>query len=282
MEIFKKAWVDATLIAIDLETTGKYPLDAEICEMAAVKWRGGEIVETYSTLIRPIQRMSNEVIAIHNITNEMVETAPRLGDKLEEFHRFIGDGLIVAHHAPFDMGFLAWEFEKARLPLPNLPGFCTSLISRALNADVKNHRLVTLAEHFGIDSGAAHRALDDARACLHVALRYFEKLGREAKLSDIQNVQVVPLPWDRFSIDALTERDHLRTLVRALRDRREVVMVYTGGSRPGESRRVFPLGLVRQPEFDFLIATEGNADGDDVKPKRYYLDKITKVELAGY
>jgi len=224
--------------------------------------------------------MSDEVIAIHNITNEMVEEAPVLAEKLHEFHHFIGDGHILAHHAPFDMGFLAWEFEKARLSLPTFNGFCSAILSRALNANTPNHRLATLAQHFGIEAGAAHRALDDARTCLHVALRYFEQLGREAKISDLQAIQVTELPWSRFSIDALTERDHLRTLVRALRDRREVTIVYDGGSRPGQSRRVFPLGLVRQPQEDFLVATEGNGEDDDVKPKRYFLNKVSAVQLV--
>ena len=129
-------WFDSTFVAIDLETTGKYPLDAEICEMAAVKWRAGEVGDTFHSLIRPVLRMSDEVIAIHNITNEMVETAPGLHEKLAELHAFIGDGYILAHHAPFDMGFLTWEFEKAGLMLPSAPGFCTSLLSRALNANV--------------------------------------------------------------------------------------------------------------------------------------------------
>lgn len=280
MEIQKTLWCDTTFIAIDLETTGKYPLDAEICEMAAVKWRGGQVVETFQSLIKPTYPMSSEVIAIHHISNEMVETAPLLSEKLVEFHKFISDGIILAHHAPFDLGFLAWEFEKARLLFPNYPVFCTSLISRALNANVPNHRLATLAQHFNVDAGAAHRALDDAKTCLHVALAYFEKMGREAKVSDIQGIQMTALPWERFSIDALTERDHYRVLVRALRDRREVVMVYEGGSRPGESRKVFPLGLVRNPEADFLVATEGNKEGDDVKPKRYFLDKISAVHFA--
>ncbi len=278
MEILKLLWHEATFVALDLETTGKYPLDAEICEMAAVKWRGGQVVGRFQSLIRPTLRMSNEVIAIHHITNEMVETAPVLAEKLSEFHRFIGDGFVVAHHAPFDLGFLAWEFEKACLPLPTLPAFCTSLLSRNINADVSNHRLVTLAAHFGIDAGASHRALDDAQTCLQVALRYFEKLGREAKLSDLQNIQNTQLPWLRFSVEALMERDHYRTLVRALRDRREVFITYEGGSRPGQARKVFPLGLVRNPEADFLVATEGNKDGDDVKPKRYFLDKISDAK----
>lgn len=273
-------WLEATFVAIDLETSGKYPLDAEICEMAAIKWSRGEIVDTFQTLIKPSQIMSNEVIAIHNITNEMVESAPTLSEKLAEFHRFIGDGYVVAHHAPFDMGFLTWEFEKAGLSLPQRPAFCTSLLSRAINFNVPNHRLATLAAHFGISPGAAHRALDDTNTCLRVALKYFEKLGGEAKVSDIQSVQVTKLPWDRFSIEALTEREHLRTLVRALRDRREVTMVYEAGSRPGQSRKVFPLGLVRNPENDFLVATEGNKEGDDIKPKRYFLDKVSSVKFV--
>jgi DNA polymerase-3 subunit epsilon len=280
MDLLKTLWQDATFTAIDLETTGKYPLDAEICEMAAVKWRGGRIVEEYQTLIKPTLRMSDEVIAIHHITNEMVENAPAIGAKLTEFHGFIKDSFVVAHHAPFDLGFLAWEFEKARLLLPTLPVFCTSLLSRHLNANVPNHRLATLATHFKIDAGAAHRALDDARTCLQVALKYFEKMGPEAKISDLLGVQVTPLPWARFSVETLMERDHLRTLVRALRDRREVFITYMAGSRPGQSRRVFPLGLVRNPEADFLVATEGNKEGDDVKPKRYFIDKISAASMA--
>ena len=282
MEILKTPWQEATLIAIDLETTGKYPLDAEICEMAAVKWRGGQIVDTFQTLVKPVLRMSDEVIAIHNITNEMVEGAPVLADKLADFHKFISDGFILAHHAPFDLGFLAWEFEKARMMLPSNPAFCTSLLSRAINADVSNHRLATLAVHFGIEAGAAHRALDDARTCLLVALKYFEKLGAEAKLSDIFGIQNVHLPWTRFSVDSLTERDHFRTMVRALRDKREIVIVYESGSRPGEPRKVFPMGLVRNPDGDYLVATEGNNEGDDVRPKRYFLEHVSAVQMAPY
>ena len=86
MEILKTLWQDATFIAIDLETTGKYPLDAEICEMAAVKWKNGQIVEEYQTLIKPTYRMSDEVIAIHHISNEMVENAPPFEDVAHDIY----------------------------------------------------------------------------------------------------------------------------------------------------------------------------------------------------
>ncbi len=272
-------WRDATFIAIDLETTGKYPLDAEICEMAAVKWRGGQIVDTFQTLIQPIQRMSTEVIAIHNISNEMVANSPRLSEQLEGFHKFIADGFVVAHHAPFDLGFLTWEFENANLLLPSNSVFCTSLLSRAMNFNVPNHRLATLASHFSIEAGHAHRALDDAKTCLAVALKYFEKLGDEAKISDLIRIQGVDIKWSRFSIAELTERDAMRSLVRALKDKREVSLTYMGGSRPGQPRRVFPLGLVRSLDNDFLVATEGHRDDDDIKPKRYFLHQVSAVQI---
>jgi len=268
-------WRESTFISIDLETTGKYPLDAEICEMAAVKWRAGQIVGTFQTLIKPTHRMSTEVIAIHNITNEMVESAPKLADKLGEFHGFIGDGFVLAHHAPFDLGFLSWDFEKARLPLPSHPAFCTSLLSRALNFNVANHRMPTLIEHFKLPPVQLHRAMDDAQVALQIALKYFEKVGDGASVRDIQNVQSVELTWPRFSIEALYEREHFRLLVRAVSEKREVMITYDSGSKPGQARKVHPWGIVRSIDGDFLVATD--AHRDDPHPKRFYLAHISAV-----
>lgn len=273
-------WKDATFIAIDLETSGKYPLDAEICEMAALKWQGGQVIETFQSLVRPTRQMGEECISIHHITNEMVENSPRIGEKIQDFYNFIKDGYIIAHHSPFDMGFLAWEFEKARLPLPTNPVFCTSLISQAINYNTANHRLATLAEYFKIEAGAAHRAFDDAKTCLNVALKFFEKLGDEATVSDLFNAQQTALLWPRYSIEALMERDHFRTMIRAVVDKLELIITYESGSRPGEPRKVYPMGIVRSLNGDFLVATEGNKDGDETHPKRYFLEHISKATLA--
>ena len=276
MENLNIPWTEATFVAIDLETTGKYPLDAEICEMAAVKWRQGQIVETFQTLIKPIQPMSQAVIAIHNITNEMVADAPLLHEKLADFHKFISGAWLIAHHAPFDMGFLSWEFERARLALPVQPVVCTSLLSRSVITGTSDHRLATLARHFTIQAGVAHRALDDSKTCLAVALKCFETVGPGSTLSEVFDAQTVRLLWNNFSIEVLTEKEILRCLVRATIDKREVYLTYDGGSRPGQIRRVFPLGLVRNPEGDFLVATEG----DEVQTKRYFLNKVSGVRVV--
>ena len=271
-------WNESTFIAIDLETTGKYPLDAEICEMAAIKWYKGQVVDTFHSLIKPVHRMSTEVIAIHNISNEMVESSPRLGEKLADFHKFISQGYILAHHAPFDMGFLAWEFEQARLPLPIHPAFCTSLISRAVNFNVANHRMPTLLEYFKIPKVNIHRALDDAQMALQIAMKYFAKIGADKTVQDLIHIQNVNLTWPRFSIEALYEREHLRLLVKALREKLEVNITYTSGSKPGQSRKVIPIGLVRSVDGDFLVAAESHRE--DAHSKRFYLEHISHVTLA--
>lgn len=264
-----------TFIAFDLETSGKYPLGSEICEMAAVKWRDGKIIETFEALIKPSKLMSQEVIGIHGITNEMVADKPSIDEKIREFYDFVKDGVMMAHHSPFDMGFLAWEFERAGLePLQN-PVLCTSLLSRAVIKESPNHRLITLAKTLNISPGNSHRALDDAKTCLHVGLECFKRIGMEKALSDVVQVQGDSLKWSDFSIQDLQEKELGRILVRAILDQVDVAMEYSGGSRPGKERVVSPLGIVRGPKRDFLVAHDHSGD----KEKRYYLNRIGAVRF---
>lgn len=115
--------------------------------------------------------MSDEVIAIHHITNEMVENAPTIAEVLPKFVEFIRGSVLLAHHAQFDLGFVAASLEESGLALPSEITVCTSLLAQATVPETPNHRLQTLVPFFGVDPGQAHRALDDARACLHVALK---------------------------------------------------------------------------------------------------------------
>jgi DNA polymerase-3 subunit epsilon len=267
-------WRDLTLIAFDTETSGKYPLSAEICEIAAVKWRGGEIVETFETLIKPSRPMGAEVIAIHGITNEMVESAPAITERIGDFHRFISGAVVVAHHSPFDLGFVAHEFEKAKLPLPAEPALCSSLLSRKLFPESHNHRLQTLIQFFKLPQGTAHRALDDTKACLDVALRCLEKAGD--LLQRAFDAQGGAITWQRFSMRDIAAREAVRVLMDAIRDQRRVSMVYLSGSSPGSARIVQPEGLVRSLDGDFLVAY----DEKDQRSKRFFVDKISEASVV--
>lgn len=271
----KKCWTDVTWVAFDIETSGKYPLNAEICEIAAVKWQGGELVDKFQSLVRISRPMPAEVIAIHNITDSMLENAPGKEQVIPEFHRFIENSFLMAHHAPFDLGFVAFEFERLRLRLPSNPVFCTSLLSRKLFPESENHRLQTLIKYFGLTAGQAHRALDDAKACLEVGLKCFQRAGERALLEEIARHQETPLTWLHFSCDQLRSHIVFRTIVEAVEKNQPLQIVYNGGSRPGEARTVQPHGLVRTPNGDFLVALEEDADF----PKRFFLDKISAARF---
>lgn len=262
------------MVAFDTETTGQYPLTAEICEVAAVKWQNGQVIDRYQTLIRPSHEIPEEVIKIHGITNSMVASAPLIGEVLPDFLKFIEGSVLVAHHAAFDLGFLALEIEKFQ-ELPVQPVICSSLLSRKVIPESPNHRLQTLIRHLGIEQGQAHRALDDSKACLEVALECFKRVGERANFSEMVESQGKRLDWHRFSMEELLEIENFSYLVKAARERGRVRFKYSGGSKKGQAREVAAMGLVRSLDGDYFVGFCQN----EGKKKRYYLNKIQSVEL---
>lgn len=265
-------WTQATYVSFDTETTGAYPLESEICEVAAVKWKDGIIIDEFQSLACISKPMSTFIIGIHGITNEMCEGAPPMGEIVKKFHAFIQDSVLVAHHAPFDLGFLALEMEKAGLKLPDMPVVCSSLLSRKVFPDFPNHKLQTLIPLLGIQQGTAHRALDDSRACLHVALKCMEKLGPEIPLQKVLETQGHKLFWKNYSMNDLRQHDVFGLLVDAIESGRTVEIAYRGTSAD-HKRPVKPQGIVRNPDGDYLV---GYCEREK-RSKRYYLNRIASV-----
>jgi DNA polymerase III subunit epsilon len=265
-----RPWRDTEFVALDLETTGRYPLESEICEVAALRYLNGQVTGQFQSFIKPTRPMGDAVIAIHHITNEMVGSAPTVSEVIPEFHKFLSSAVIIAHHAPFDMGFLANEFEKLRLPLSSADSLCTAIISRKALPESPNHRLQTLVTHLGLKPGQAHRALDDAQSCLDVAVKCFERIGEAATLNDLYKFQQSTIRWLDYSLDALKEKEAFMQIIKAIEQRRNVELVYMGGSRPGKSRELTPIGLVRNPNGDFLVAREP----EEPQTKRFFLSQI--------
>jgi DNA polymerase III subunit epsilon len=260
-----------TFTGFDLETAGRYPLESEICEIAAIKYRNGQLAETYQTLVRPQMPMSDEVIAIHGITNEMVANAPRIHEVIADFKKFVEGTYLIAHHAPFDMGFLTVAMEKANIPLPTLPVICSSRLARKIIVGSTNHKLQTLIPFLGLEQGTAHRALDDARACLQVGLHCFEKAKLDS-LEAIFKAQDGALEWKDFSLDDLKYKSKdFRLLIEGIENHSKLKLTYHGSSK--SSRIIEPIGIVRNPEGDFFLAYDQNP-----LPKRFYLNKVVSIE----
>lgn len=265
---------DLSIVAFDTETSGPYPVAHEIVEMGAVKWERGRVVDEFQVLIKPSVPMGEAVIKIHGITNEMVADAPSMDQVIAQFHKFLGGSAIMAHHAPFDLGFLTYEFEKAGLSIPTSPILCTSLLSRSLIKGCENHRLQTLIPFLKIPQGTAHRALDDAKACLQVGLECFRLMGDKKTLADLQAVQAKQLSWPNYLL-MKSGSEAIAKVVESLQKKKDLDIIYQGGSAKG-TRRITPIGIVRNPDGDFVYA-KCHLDGAE---KRFYLNKIKDLTVV--
>ncbi|MFD0803411.1 DEDD exonuclease domain-containing protein, partial [Streptomonospora algeriensis] len=173
---------ECTFVIVDLETTGTRADAAGITEIGAVKVCGGAVVGEFSTLVNPGVAIPPFITLLTGITQAMVAPAPTIDAVLPGFLEFAGlerGATLVAHNAPFDVGFLkaACAAHGYHWPAPQIVD--TVALSRRLvnREEVPNHKLGTLAGFFGVPDQPTHRALDDARATVGVLHGLLERLG---------------------------------------------------------------------------------------------------------
>ena len=266
--------LDQTLIAFDTETTGAYPVKWEICEIAAVKYKNGQIVDEFSSTIRPEGDINPISEQIHGYSKKSLDSARFAKPVLEEFLKFSKGGILVAHHAPFDLGFLSYDLERNGLDLPCNKVICTSLLSRSVFKDAPNHKLPTLIDYLHLKKTKLHVALNDARICMDLALKCFEHI-KPLSLERVEQVMGIEFNWKNFSVFELSKDSKFKLLVDSIVSMSKIDFVYNSGSRPGVSRTVMPVGLVRTPFGDFM-AGENKADSN--LPKRFYLRYISSIK----
>lgn len=167
-----------TFCVVDLETTGGGK-DSSITEIGAVKVRGGEILGEFQTLVRPTSPIPPMIQVLTGITNQMVASAPDLTDALPRFATFSAGCVLVAHNAPFDVGFLRRGHEELHMAWPRPHVVDTVQVARqVLPADeVRNCKLSTLSAYFRATTVPNHRALSDARATVDVLHGLLERVG---------------------------------------------------------------------------------------------------------
>lgn len=169
---------DVLFCVLDLETTGGSPKDCEITEIGAVKYRRGELVGTFQTLVDPGAPIPPAITVLTGITQAMVFDAPSIETALPSFLEFIGDAVIVGHNVRFDLSFLNAAAERlgyGRLAQQRVD--TAALARRLVRQEVRSLRLQSLATHFRSPVTPNHRALEDARATAHVLHALLERAG---------------------------------------------------------------------------------------------------------
>ena len=167
---------DYTYLVFDLETTGLDNQRDEIIEIGAVKIKDGKIIDRYSSIVCPEQSIPLKITELTGISQEMVNDAPCITDIIDEFLDFAGDAVLTAHNVSFDYGFMRSILKRTGRPYPDNPVLDTLSLSRALYPGLKNHKLNTLCEKFGINLKNHHRSLDDAEATAELLLYMFKEL----------------------------------------------------------------------------------------------------------
>ena len=167
--------LDGTYVVFDLETTGFSPIQDKIIEIGAVKVERGVITERFSTFVNPKIPIPFKITQLTSITDDMVVDAETIDVVLPKFLDFIGDAVLVAHNAGFDVSFIEQncryqEIERefisldtvalARVLLPTLSKYKLNVVAKALNISLENH----------------HRAVDDAGATAEIFVRFVERL----------------------------------------------------------------------------------------------------------
>lgn len=167
---------DASYVVFDVETTGLSAVYDTIIELAAVRVQEGEIVDRFESFANPHHPLSETTINLTGITDDMLKDAPEVEDMLKDFAEWMGDDVLVAHNATFDIGFINQGFEKIGLEKVENPIIDTLELARFLLPQLKNHRLNTLCKHFNIELTQHHRAIYDAEATGHLTWKLVKQL----------------------------------------------------------------------------------------------------------
>ena len=166
---------DEEFVVFDIETTGLNSHTNEIIEIGAVKIKAGRIVDRYSQLINPGRPIPYHITEITSITDEQVANEPKIDEVIGKFVDFIGDAVLVAHNAPFDMGFIKRDIKKYLNIDLQSSVIDTLQMARDLFPDLKKYGLGDLNKTLGLALEKHHRAVDDSQATANMFIIFLEK-----------------------------------------------------------------------------------------------------------
>ena len=208
-------------IVLDTETTGLDYTRERMVEFAAVRLENGKIKDEFQTLINPKQHIRKSSVAIHGITQDMVEDAPTEEEVLPKILEFIGDAPIVAHNAIFDYSFINEACIRCTGERFTNTHIDTQQMFKEICPDLESHGLEPLTKTFGIELINHHRAMADT---MSLALAYPKLKKLYLQKCDWQSKQLENIDYlfDRY----LRIQQTIQTLQAEIQDLKSVFKLH--------------------------------------------------------
>ena len=185
----KNQSIDTTYCVLDLETTGFSPLTEKITEVGIMKVKDGEVIDEFSCFVNPEKPIPQRVVEVTNITDDMVKDAETIDKVFPKVLEFLGDSVIVAHNAGFDVGFLkhnakvlGYDFDYTYID--------TLSLAKDLFPNFKKYKLGKIADELGIVVEVAHRALDDVDTTVKV-FKVMMKMLKDKGVTTVNEIDTV-------------------------------------------------------------------------------------------
>jgi DNA polymerase-3 subunit epsilon len=263
---------EAVWVCVDVETTGLEVGEGHrVCEVGAVKGRLEGAVEEFASLVDPRRPLDPGAARVSGLSEADLADAPLFREIATSALGFLSGGVLVAHNAPFDAGFLESELHREGLRLPQVPIVDTTVIAQTvLGLPVRN--LAGVSQALGLASQPTHRGLGDARAAREVLLRGLRRLAEwgAATVGEVIDALLPAIPSGLPLAD-----DPLPALRAALKTGCDLQITYLGRKSQGE-RLVRPIRLEEKAGAFLLEAWCRERQA----PRTFRLDRIAMAALA--
>jgi DNA polymerase-3 subunit epsilon len=262
---------DTPFAVFDVETTGLSPAYGHrICEVACLRVRDGVELDRFESLVDPERPISAGAFRVNQITQEMLTDAPTFDAIAGPLLALMKDAVLVAHNAPFDLGFLAAELEMARLLPPEGEVVDTLALVRRVYSFARNS-LPAVADALAVETGPSHRAMGGVWTTHQVLERILWDLERRwgmTTLGQLVAFQGGPIPYPHPWLLPLPP-----AIAEALESRGRVRMIYVDARGQETDRTVRPLRVHDRRGHLYLVAHCYRADA----LRTFRLDRVVEM-----
>lgn len=198
-------------VIVDIETTGFSAQYDKIIEISAIRFKENQIVDKFSELIDIGDELPPFITKLTGITNEMLKGQKNIQTVIKEFDAFLGDSIIIAHNANFDVNFLYDNYMRY-LDKPLKNNFLdTMLMAKKLIKNMSSYKLGVLANYFNVEYTGAHRALRDVEITFEIysKLKDYANNYYEIRMKEINETLTLDTEFTNSKVSVKTSLKHI-------------------------------------------------------------------------